>query len=241
MLEIRNLTRRFGKKTVLDGISFSVPENTVWGIVGANGAGKTTLLRTVSGLDEADGGDVLWRGKSLLMRRDLPLDTAALMPDRLADAPDLTVAEYLDFYARAEFSDAHAAETAEKNARICGGVQDEWNDLFLADLSRGMKQRVSLARMLILSPAVLLFDEPGAGLDPHALADLRALLPRLASEGHTVVVSSHLLGELSEIADGATFLENGAVVCSGRKEDLFEKYTVRNMEALYLKIMRKGF
>ncbi|MCQ2352179.1 MAG: ABC transporter ATP-binding protein [Victivallaceae bacterium] len=230
MLEVGKISKKFGGVAALQEVSFAVPQGAIWGLAGANGAGKTTLLRVLSGAEECDSGFVRWNGRDLLDDTRQLRRRVALMPDSLPDAGDITVAEYLDFYRRAFCRDADAVRRA---AEVCG-ILPEWEKKFFPELSRGMKQRVSLARMLIAEPEVFLLDEPGEGLDPRGRSELRDILHRLAGEGHTVLVSSHILAELQEFVSGVVILDAGRVVEGGRLDELLPRYEVRTLEGLYL-------
>ncbi len=231
MLEVDHISKRFGRVEALRGVSFSIPAGKIWGLAGANGAGKTTMLRILCGAEEEDSGRILWQGENLLADVHFTRQCAALMPDVLPDATDITVAEYLDFHRRAFRRDAGAVQHAME---FCG-IAAEWQKRFLSELSRGMKQRVSLARMLIADPALFLLDEPGAGLDPRGRIELRDLLRRLAAAGHTVIVSSHILMELQEVIEGIVIFEAGKVVLAGQLNELLSQYQAENLEDLYLK------
>lgn len=230
MFEVGKISKTFDGVAALQEVSFAVPQGEIWGIAGANGAGKTTLLRILSGAEECDFGFVRWNGRDLLDDTRQLRRCVALMPDVLPGAGDITVAEYLDFYRRAFCRDAGAVCRA---AEVCG-ILPEWEKKFLSGLSRGMKQRVSLARMLIAEPEVFLLDEPGEGLDPRGRCELRDILHRLAGEGHTVLVSSHILAELQEFVSGIVILDTGRVVERGRLDELLPRYEARTLSELYL-------
>ena len=213
-LEIHDITKYFGRTAALDRVSFTLEGAGVHGFVGPNGAGKTTLLRILAGLDEPDAGDALLDGVSLVEYPEKLRRRLGFMPDTLPDARDFTVGEYLDFHARAF---GLRGADREKELRRIGELTDLGGLLekTLAALSKGMKQRVSLARILIHDPELLLLDEPAAGLDPRARVELRDILLRLADAGKTVFLSSHILSELEDMITGLVILERGKLVSAG--------------------------
>jgi len=222
IVEIRNLRKTFGPTVAVDNVSFSLPEGKVFGFVGPNGAGKTTTLRIMATLDEPDGGDVLINGRSIISYPEDGRRLIGFMPDALPEFGDITAHEYLDFFGR-----VYGLEGAALDARV--REVEEFTGLFpfrektLAALSKGMKQRVCLARALVHDPAVLLLDEPAAGLDPRARIELRDMIHALAQRGKTLLVSSHILSELAEMCNGILIIERGKLLQTGTLEDLAAK------------------
>ena len=216
---VENLTKRFGRNVALDHVSFSVPSGSVYGFVGPNGAGKTTAIRIMAGLELPDSGEVFFDKLSAVEYPEKALRFIGFMPDTLADSRDIRVWEYLDFFARA--CGLAGAEKEKALARV-GGLTNLENlsERFLGDLSKGMKQQVSLARVLLHEPSVLLLDEPAAGLDPRARIGLRESLRKLASGGKTILISSHILTELEDLADGVVIIEKGKILSCGTLSEI---------------------
>ncbi len=211
---VDGLTRSFGRTLALDHISFEIPDGTVYGFIGTNGAGKTTALRIMAGLDRPDCGGVRYDSLSAVDYPERIPGVAGFMPDTLMDAKDLLVWEYLDFFARAYGLRGKAK--ADALARVSEYTSlDGLSDRPLSGLSKGMKQQVSLARVLIHDPPVLLLDEPAAGLDPRARVLLQESLGRLAATGKTVLISSHILCELEEMIGGVVIIEHGRLSYAG--------------------------
>jgi ABC-2 type transport system ATP-binding protein len=218
-IEVRNLKRYFGKTKAVDDISFSFESGQVFGFVGPNGAGKTTTMRVLATLDEPTSGDAFLNGISVVEDPEKARRLIGFVPDTLPTHSDMTVHEYLDFFARAYGIKGRArrsvVEGVEHFTKLTG-----LRERFLKALSRGMKQRVNLARSLVHDPPVLVLDEPAAGLDPRARVELRELLKVLATQEKAILISSHILTELSEMCDGAVIIEQGRILGSGKLSEL---------------------
>jgi len=227
-ISVENLTRYFDGTRALDGVSFTFESGQIVAFVGPNGAGKTTTLRLLATADEPTAGDAFFDGVSAVQDPEQVRRQIGFMPDYLPTHRDTTVHEYLDFFARAyglHGAERHAAvETIEEFARLTGLREKP-----IQTLSKGMKQRVSLARALVHDPPVLLLDEPAAGLDPRARVELRELLQVLAERGKAILVSSHILTELSEICNAAIIIERGRIVQAGSTDDLLTEATPRRL------------
>jgi len=218
-LVVEDLVRHFGPVKAVDGISFSVGAGEIYGFVGPNGAGKTTTLRILATLDEPTSGDARLDGFSVIEHPERARRTIGYMPDHLPTYRDVTVADYLDFFARAY------GLRGQERRRVLDGVIDFTRLGGLVGkschaLSKGMKQRLSLARALVHDPAVLVLDEPAAALDPRARIELRELLRALAEAGKAILISSHILSELAEICHGVVILERGRIVNAGTTDAL---------------------
>ena len=214
-LEINNITKTFGRTVALDKVSFVLEQPGIHGFVGSNGAGKTTLLRILAGLDEPDSGDAAIDGVSRIEYPEKFRRRIGFMPDTLPNSRSIIVKEYIDFYASA-FGLAGEAKPAKIKA-VCELTKlDEMLGKPLSALSKGMKQRVLLARLLIHDPELMLLDEPAAGLDPRARVELRDTLLELARRGKTILLSSHILSELEDMISGLVILERGKLVSAGK-------------------------
>ncbi len=220
---IKNLNRRFGKTIALDNVSFEFDKGQIFGFVGPNGAGKTTTLRIMATLDEPDSGDIFLSGKSLTQYPENARERIGFVPDNLPEDTDISVHEFLDFFAR-----AYNLKGQDRISRI-EGVEEFTGLTGILDkkinaLSKGMKQRVSLARALVHGPDVLLMDEPAAGLDPRARIELRELLKVLSSQGKAILISSHILTELTEICDGVVIIEQGKILETGTIHNVMNRH-----------------
>ncbi|HEY8839839.1 MAG TPA: ABC transporter ATP-binding protein, partial [Candidatus Dormibacteraeota bacterium] len=196
MISAENLTKVYGKRTALDHVSFEVPEGEIFGFVGPNGAGKTTTLRILAALLEPTSGHASIGGVDVAKQPDLVHSRLGYMPDFFGVYDQLSVSEYLDFYA------ACYRQPKERRTKVVAQLLEliglsERRDQMVDTLSRGLKQRLCLARALVHDPAVLLLDEPASGLDPRARVDMREILKELRRMGKTIIISSHILPELT--------------------------------------------
>jgi ABC-2 type transport system ATP-binding protein len=234
-VEVRGLRRVFGNTVAVNNVSFEFEGGHIFGFVGPNGAGKTTTMRIMATLDEPTSGDVYLDGVSVVQYPERARKMLGFVPDELRPYRDTTVHDYVDFFAR-----AYGLRAAERE-RAVEGVEEFTNILGIREkqlraLSKGMKQRVSLARALVSDPQVLVLDEPAAGLDPRARIELRELLTILAKQGKAIFISSHILSELTEICDGAVFIERGRILEAGKTEALLAKrspklsFTIRSLD-----------
>lgn len=230
-VEVRHLRKQFGKTTAVDDISFGFDEGHIFGFVGPNGAGKTTTMRIISSIEDATGGDVFIDGVSVSEEPENARRLVGYAPDSLPAHGDITVHEYLDFFARAYGLRGKqrraAVETIEEFTNVTGLLEKR-----LKTLSKGMKQRVSLGRALVHDPKVLILDEPAAGLDPRARVELRELLSALAQQKKAVLISSHILTELTEICNGAVIIERGKILETGTIDDILQKSSPRRTVAI---------
>jgi ABC-2 type transport system ATP-binding protein len=227
-IEVANLKRYFGKTKAVDDISFSFTSGHVVGFIGPNGAGKTTTMRVLATLDEPTAGDAFLNGISVVQDPEKARRLIGFVPDTLPAHSDMSVHDYLDFFARAYgirgSKRRRVVESIEEFTKLTG-----LRSKFLKALSKGMKQRVNLARALVHDPPVLVMDEPAAGLDPRARVELRELIKVLATQDKAVLISSHILTELSEICDGAVIIEQGKIVGSGTLAEMQAHDTPRRV------------
>lgn len=221
ILNVRNLSKNFGDTHAVRRLSFQLGAGDITGFVGPNGAGKTTTLRMMASIEEPTSGRIELDGSSIVSNPELAREKIGFVPDTLPTQDDMTVFEYIDFFARAY---------AIKPARRRVVVKDlmEFTNLInireklLSALSKGMKQRVSIARALIHDPTFILMDEPAAGLDPRARIELRELLRVLSRQGKGILISSHILSELSEICSSTLIIERGSMLKFGSIEEITE-------------------
>lgn len=221
-IEIKELTRRYGTRIAVDGLNLTVNQGDIFGFVGPNGAGKTSTIRILTGLMRPTTGEAFIGGHSV--SRSLPQVKRIIgyMPDFFGLYPNLKVWEYLDFFAA-----CYAIPEADRPALIDGLLDlvdlGHRREDQVDQLSRGMKQRLGLARTLVHDPQVLILDEPASGLDPRARVEIRELLVELAHMGKTVFFSTHILADVAEICTQVGIIEAGKLVASGSLEALHQQ------------------
>ncbi|MBL8751604.1 MAG: ABC transporter ATP-binding protein [Planctomycetes bacterium] len=237
LLEVRSLSRRYGKVVAVHDLSFAMERGQVTGFIGPNGAGKTTTMRIAATLDVPDLGDVIVDGMSVLVEPRAVRMRIGYMSDQFHPYPNLDVLEYLDFFARAYgLRGRKRLETVRSVASFCR--LDGMADRPATGLSKGMGQRLHLAKTLLHDPLLLILDEPAAGLDPHARIEFRALLRELAAAGKGILISSHILPELGETCDSVVVLEKGRRVVAGSIAEI--QKSVQREQAVQLRVLRDG-
>ena len=219
MLEIDGLVRHFDKLRAVDNISFGVKRGQVFGFIGPNGAGKTTTMRILATLDLPQEGDVRVDGVSVIEEPEMARKLTGFMPDYAGVYSTTTVEEYLDFFARSNGLRGDARRSAVEGVIEFMGI-GELRERHVERLSKGLKQRVALGRAIIHDPQLLVLDEPAANLDPRARIEFRTLIRELAADGKTVLLSSHILTELSEICDAVAVIEKGKILATGTIEEI---------------------
>lgn len=219
MITGTHLARAFGTQMALSDCSFQIDTGTVFGLVGPNGAGKTTTLRILAGLLQPTSGTASVDGVDVLDHPQGVRERVGWMPDFFGVYDCMTAREYLSFYASCYRIPRARVGRLAADLMDLVGLPDRM-DTPVEALSRGMKQRLCLARALIPDPPVLLLDEPASGLDPRARVELRELVRELHRMGKTMVVSSHILPELAEMCTSFGFIDGGRMVASGTLEEL---------------------
>lgn len=214
IIETRELTKNYGRIMALNGLNLTVEEGAVFGFVGPNGAGKTTTMRILATLLRPTAGEAWVAGHSVLTERREVRRVIGYMPDFFGVYDDMKVWEYLDFFA------ACYDIPAETRRRLIDELLElvdlsHRRDDYVDTLSRGMKQRLCLARALAHDPLVLILDEPASGLDPRARIEIRELLRELQAMGKTIFVSSHVLAEIEEVCTHIGIIEAGQLVAAG--------------------------
>ncbi len=222
IIETINLTKRYGELVALNNLHLNIEEGECFGYIGPNGAGKTTTIKILATLLQPTWGEARVCGHVIgyQSRRIRPL--IGYVPDFFGTYPDMVVQEYLEFFAAAY------AITGQDRVRIVGDVLDLTDlsykrEALVDSLSRGMKQRLSIARVLLHDPKVLLLDEPASGLDPRARIEIRELLKELHRMGKTIVISSHILHELAELCSTVGIIERGELLFHGSVKEITRK------------------
>lgn len=219
MIRTHQLYKRYGRATALDGLNITVPEGAIYGFIGQNGAGKTTTLRVLSTLMLPDGGSAEIAGIDVLRHPHQVRRLIGYMPDFFGVYDDLKVGEYLEFYASLHGLRGKAAITLRDSLLELVDLGHKRDDSVEA-LSRGMQQRLCLARALVHDPQLLLLDEPASGLDPVARVEMRELLKELGRMGKTILISSHILSELADLCTHIGVIAAGRLVREGTVKEL---------------------
>jgi ABC-2 type transport system ATP-binding protein len=228
LVEVRNLWVRYGSTVALKNLTFSIPQGEVFGFIGPNGAGKTTTIKVLATLLKPAWGSALIGGIDVTADPRRIRKRIGYMPDFFGVYEDLTVNEYLHFFAAAYGLDGARRRSVVGDVLTLTDLTDK-RDAPVDTLSRGMKQRLSLARVLLHDPELLLLDEPASGLDPRARIEIRELLKELKRMGKTILVSSHILHELSQMCTRIGIIEAGRMVAEGSLQDIYRQLRVRRI------------
>ena len=219
MIELVNLRKEYDDVLAVDGLTLNIPQGEIFGLIGPNGAGKTTTIRMACGLLAPTLGHALIAGVDVAKEPERAQQHIGYLSDFFAVYEDLKVWEYLDYFAH-----AYKMPEGEIPARITEVIAqvnlEVKRDAMIRGLSRGMKQRLGIARAIIHRPKVMLLDEPASGLDPKARLELRNLLRSLRDQGATILISSHILTELEGFCTSIGIMERGRMVRSGRIEEV---------------------
>src|SRR6266566_7786403 len=217
MINIQHIYKRYRSVHALEDFSLEIPQGTIFGLIGPNGAGKTTLLRILGTLIPPTTGQVWFGNEEVTQSPTMIQRKVGYMPDFFGVYPDLTSEEYLEFYAGIHGISRRRRPNVVSDLLELVDLTSK-RDALVETLSRGMQQRLCLARALIHNPDVLLLDEPASGLDPRARVEFRELLRTLQSMGKTIVISSHILLELAEMCSDIAIIRAGQLVIAGDVE-----------------------
>lgn len=226
VVEITNLGKRYGEFVALDNLSLTVHRGQILGFIGPNGAGKTTTIKILVGLAKPTSGTAKIAGHDCSTESDRIKHLVGYMPDGFGSYDNMRVREYLDF-----FGAAFGIPRKKRMQRISEVLEitnaTYMQDRYVEALSHGMQQRVGIARTLLHDPEVLIFDEPANGLDPQARIEMRELLLKLAASGKTLIVTSHILPELSRICDQVAIVTHGKLRANGSLEQIMRDLSQR--------------
>lgn len=222
MLYINDLTKKYGSFTAVNHLSLHIPEGDLFGFVGPNGAGKTTTIRIVCGLLKASSGSVQIGGTEAVVGTKEMKRLIGYVPDFFGVYDNLKVREYMDFYGSMYGMRSRDIAKLSNDLLELVNLSDK-KELYVDTLSRGMKQRLCVARALLHNPKLLILDEPSSGLDPRARVEMKELLKNLHSMGKTIVISSHILSELSEMCTSIGIMSQGQLITAGRIEDIMRQ------------------
>lgn len=218
-IEISSLTKVYGRNYALKDLSLNIEAGCVYGLIGPNGAGKTTAMSIIATLLAPDAGTALVGGHSVVKEPAVVRRLIGYMPDFFGVYDGLKATEYLEFYAASYHIPANKRENLARDLLELVNLTDK-ADCYVDLLSRGMKQRLAMARCLVHDPQVLILDEPASGLDPRARAEMKEVIRQLKRMNKTVLISSHILPELAEMCDNIAILEQGRLMANGTVEEI---------------------
>lgn len=235
MPEILELHKNYGKFTALDSLSMNITENSIFGFVGPNGAGKTTTMKIMAGLLTADSGSIYINGEDILKNPKRIRDKIGYMPDFFGVYDDLKVSEYMDFYAGTYYIPYAEREALIDNLLEIVDLSNK-KETYVDSLSRGMKQRLCLARSLVHDPDLIILDEPASGLDPRARVEMKEVLKQLREMGKTIIVSSHILPELAEMCSEIGIMDKGRLVTQGTVNEIMNRLNKKRVVKVKLNL-----
>lgn len=223
MLHIDNLVKQYGSFTAVNHLSLHIPKGDLFGFVGPNGAGKTTTIRIVCGLLTSNSGSITIDGvEALGHNRNSIKREIGYVPDFFGVYDNLKVTEYMDFYGSMYRMSTKEISKLTNDLLELVNLSDK-KDIYVDSLSRGMKQRLCVARALLHNPKLLILDEPSSGLDPRARVEMKELLKNLHSMGKTIIISSHILSELSEMCTSIGIMNRGNLLTAGPIDEVLHQ------------------
>ena len=226
MIEVKNITKKYGSLTAVDNISFKINEGEIIGLLGPNGAGKSTTMNMITGYIEQTEGNIIVDGFDTIKKSKKAKKEIGYMPEGVPLYTDLTVKEFVTYMAELKKVDKKTRKEKVEQIIEQTGLKDVEKKL-TRNLSRGYKQRVSMAGALVGEPKILILDEPTVGLDPKQITEIRALIKELGKT-HTIILSSHILSEVSQICNKVIIINKGKIVAIDTPENLEKKVSSNN-------------
>lgn len=227
MIEVKNVTKKYGSFVAVDNISFTINDGEVVGFLGPNGAGKSTTMNMITGYIEQTDGNIIVDGFDTIKKSKKAKKEIGYMPEGVPLYTDLTVKEFVTYMAELRKVERKAKKEKVQEVLKETGL-DQMQNKLIKNLSRGQKQRVSLAGTLVADPKILILDEPTVGLDPKQITEIRSLIKNLGKK-HTVILSSHILSEVSQICDRVIIINKGKIVAIDTPENLEKKVSDNNV------------
>lgn len=226
MIEVKNITKKYGSAVAVDNISFQIKEGEIIGLLGPNGAGKSTTMNMITGYIEPTEGEIIIEGYDISKKPKKAKEQIGYMPEGVPLYSDLTVKEFVTYMS--ELKKVNRKERKEKVEKIIEqtGLKNVEKKL-IRNLSRGYKQRVSMAGALVGEPKILILDEPTVGLDPKQITEIRQLIKDLGKT-HTIILSSHILSEVSQICNKVIIINKGKIIAIDTPENLEKKVSNNN-------------
>ncbi len=236
MIEVENLSKKYGELLAVKDLSFKVEKGEIWGLLGPNAAGKTTTMRILTGYLPATDGKASVAGFDVFEQPNELKKTIGYLPEVLPLYPEMTVHSFLNFVGEIkQIPSSQRQEAVEKSIAISG--LEQVRGRLIKNISRGFKQRVGIAQALIHDPQVLILDEPTIGLDPAQIIEIRQLIRSLKGD-RTILLSTHILAEMTQTCDGAVIINEGNLMASGSLEDLTTSF--KEKEGVVLKLKKHG-
>lgn len=232
MIEVKNITKRYGKAVAVENISFTIEDGEIVGLLGPNGAGKSTTMNILTGFLEQTEGEVIIDGFDTLKKPKKAKKEIGYMPEGVPLYTDLTVKEFVTYMAEIKQVDRNTRKEKVEKIIEQTGLKDVEKKL-IKNLSRGYKQRVSMAGALVGEPKILILDEPTVGLDPKQITEIRNLIKELGKT-HTIILSSHILSEVSQICNKVIIINKGKIVAVDTPQNLENK--VNNNNCIYVMV-----
>ena len=226
MIEVKNITKKYGSFTAVDNISFKIEEGEIIGLLGPNGAGKSTTMNMITGYIEPTEGEIIVNGYDISKKPQKAKAQIGYMPEGVPLYSDLTVKEFVTYMAELKKVDRKTRKEKVEKIIEQTGLKDVEKKL-TRNLSRGYKQRVSMAGALVGEPKILILDEPTVGLDPKQITEIRSLIKELGKT-HTIILSSHILSEVSQICNKVIIINKGKIVAIDTPENLEKKVESNN-------------
>ncbi len=223
LIEVKNITKTFENKKVLNDISFSISKGEIFGIIGQSGAGKTVFLKALIGFYKPDSGDILFEGKSVFQHQKEIMKTIGFASQRHSIYPDLSLKENLKYFGRLYGMKTRAIEENTKKVLEIVELTD-YSHKLAGKLSGGMQRRLDIACALVHSPKILILDEPEAGLDPVLRKHIAELIQKIRNEGTTIILSSHFMNEIEPLCDRVAMLKQGVLAAYGSPMELLTRY-----------------
>lgn len=228
MLSIKNLNKNYGRFQAVRDLNLEVPQGEIFGFVGPNGAGKTTTMKITCGLLAATSGSITVDGVDVTRHSKQIKEKIGYMPDFFGVYDDLKVSEYLEFYASIYNIKGHDRKKLTDDLLELVDLAHK-REAYVDSLSRGMKQRLCLARSLVHNPKLLVLDEPASGMDPRARVEMKEILKNLKSMGKTIIISSHILSELAALCTHIGIIDKGSIVVSGSVSEIMQQVYSRKI------------
>ncbi len=227
MITVKNVCKKYGSFVAVDNISFEIDDGEIIGLLGPNGAGKSTTMNMLTGFIEPTSGEILINGVNISKKSKKAKSNIGYMPENVPLYKDLTVKEFINYMAELKYVKGKDRKNMVSDIMAKTNLTDVQNKL-IKNLSRGYKQRVSMAGALVGSPKILILDEPTVGLDPKQITEIRNLIKSLAKD-HTIIISSHILSEISQMCKKVIILNKGKLIAIDTPENLENKVSKNNV------------